>query len=611
MARHPRTFGDAARRAVRRLAWAHMLTMLGRTGPWVWGLVLAAMVAARVLGSYREQTPWVAAAVALWLAAAGAWAWLRRHSPVAALAIWDERAQRGEAFVSAYCFEMQDHADAAQQVHLIRARAMLGDAWPAMRRQLPSPLPWQAVLPMALVLAIASMGGLVAPVPRDLMPLDPDAIARAKLVGQDIVRRQKDVERLQAMTPQEKEKARQLQQAMSDTGERMAGRDTQTPQDVLSQLEGLARQAEALARAMAGEAQQLSSAMIEELERHADTADLGAALRASRTDQIASEARQIGEHLQSDKLTLDERQRFEDALDRAMKAADEQDRQSPVGRKIDQADRHLKDQQPREAGRRFDELAREFDRFHERRLAADRLQQLAEELRGGGQRIMQLPGEGIQQLAQAQHREMRGARQLPGGIEAQLMPHARMPRPDAMPMPGDGDLDHRMVQFMPGHGEAPVPGQEGMPPMGGGLPGDMPPVPGLGGNMPSGGGGNIPIPGSAMAGGALASNSAQPGGLHAGVGTAPLGNSSTTPHDATGTATVAASPVNAGPSTLQVIEGQHRREETAIAARLMAVNFIAAEEEALLAEPLPVARREQVLRYFTMLRQQLERTDHP
>jgi len=39
----------------------------------------------------------------------------------------------------------------------------------------------------------------------------------------------------------------------------------------------------------------------------------------------------------------------------------------------------------------------------------------------------------------------------------------------------------------------------------------------------------------------------------------------------------------------------------------VAVEFLKAQEEALSAEPLPLSRRDQVLRYFTALRKSLER----
>ena len=50
--------------------------------------------------------------------------------------------------------------------------------------------------------------------------------------------------------------------------------------------------------------------------------------------------------------------------------------------------------------------------------------------------------------------------------------------------------------------------------------------------------------------------------------------------------------------------GPHR-EATSRSAQDMAIEFLKIEEEALAEEPLPLSRRQQVLRYFTALRRQL------
>jgi hypothetical protein len=636
MAKRTPTFREAAHAAARRLAMRHLAAMVQKTAVWICGGLLIAMIVARVSGDYHAQWPWVGLVLAVWLAAAAAWAWLTRPRPLIALAVWDQQTRRGEAFVSAYCFEAEAAPDAAQQVHLARARATLTTAWPALRRELPLPTCRRAAVFPPLVLALAASGVLAAALPPDLTPLDAVTLARAREMGETLTHKQKDIERLAGMTKKERKEAKQLQQAMSDTADRLARQESQTPQDVLTKLDALARQAEALAKAMGGDAQSLSSAMIEELERHADTTDFGSAIRASKSDQIAEEARSIAERLKSDALTLDERQRFEDALDRAMKAADEADRETILGNKLDAADRNLKAGEPREAAQRFAELSEQFDHVHEREQAAERLEQLAQELRSGGQRIMQLGDEGMTHLAQAPSRGMRPLHPSDGGdgSDPMMMPQARMPLGD-MPTPGDGEE--------PGYGAGPSYGEPPMP--GSSMPGDGPPVPGdpdgmmAGGAQPSGappipgmapgdggmpGAGRIPgagqgmapgiapVPGSAagMAGGPPTPG-ATTGGLRAGHGTAPLGADPTKPHDPTGTATVAAAPVNPGASFMQVIDGANHREETGRTRREIAIAFIAAEEEALHAEPLPAARREQVLRYFTMLREQLEHDDRP
>ena len=53
-------------------------------------------------------------------------------------------------------------------------------------------------------------------------------------------------------------------------------------------------------------------------------------------------------------------------------------------------------------------------------------------------------------------------------------------------------------------------------------------------------------------------------------------------------------------------EPQKRTEASARSARNIAIEFLKVQEEALASEPLPLSRREHVLRYFTALRKQLE-----
>lgn len=62
-----------------------------------------------------------------------------------------------------------------------------------------------------------------------------------------------------------------------------------------------------------------------------------------------------------------------------------------------------------------------------------------------------------------------------------------------------------------------------------------------------------------------------------------------------------------GPSEVSERAPQPRPEAPARSPTEVAVEFLKAQEEALSAEPLPLSRRDQVLRYFTALRKSLER----
>ncbi len=96
------------------------------------------------------------------------------------------------------------------------------------------------------------------------------------------------------------------------------------------------------------------------------------------------------------------------------------------------------------------------------------------------------------------------------------------------------------------------------------------------------------------------------GGLRAGWGSAPYGNTRTTPLGATTTRVTAAAPSGNGPAEVRRVEGVSHSEEAGRSAREVAMETIRTEEEALAEEPLPLSRRDQVLRYFTALRKQLE-----
>ncbi len=57
---------------------------------------------------------------------------------------------------------------------------------------------------------------------------------------------------------------------------------------------------------------------------------------------------------------------------------------------------------------------------------------------------------------------------------------------------------------------------------------------------------------------------------------------------------------------MSVRDPQDRRERSTRSKRDIAIEFLKVQEEALASEPLPLSRREHVLRYFTALRKQLE-----
>jgi hypothetical protein len=97
------------------------------------------------------------------------------------------------------------------------------------------------------------------------------------------------------------------------------------------------------------------------------------------------------------------------------------------------------------------------------------------------------------------------------------------------------------------------------------------------------------------------------GGLPPGTGSAAPHGARTTASGASRSETVEAPIGGEGSSEVRTRAPEAGRESVAARERLdAALELIDAEEEALYAEPLPLSRREQVLRYFQALRQRLE-----
>ncbi len=573
----PPTFQAAARRAVRRLLLARCLRLLGATAAPVFLTATALLVAWR-LGGGRSSGPLCAGGVVLaWLLATALWAWLQRPTPAGATAAWDARAGRHEAFLSALCFEARPGLDDGERLHLAAQQRKLADGLAGLHRLIPLAVSWMLLLPVGF-LGFSVSGLLVRPLPAEDRALDAEARRRAADEAGDLDRQSKKLDRLEQLDEKEQEAVEQLKASLDEAAEKLKGLDKETQRDVLTDLERRARQAEKLADSLgAGQACFRSSPMIAELARHAETADLANALRASDLEQTAHEATTIADGLRSPECTIEKHQRLQHALSKALGAADENDRRTLVARRLEPARKHLEaDDRPR-AAEEFDRIAEHFMRASQRVEAQRRLRRLAGKLRNAGQRIF---GRRLRTMERLPQRLARNADMLPRGY----WPPGQRPRFHLPPWMGPLPKDMKIGRGTPRWrlDGFPVPGQGG-------------------GACP--GGGLTPVPGS---GNCPGSAGATTGGLHAGVGSAPYGKTPTQPFGATSTKVVGPTLGRDGDSEARFVQGRDHREETARSASDIAIQFIRAEEEALAEEPLPLTRREQVLRYFTALRRQLE-----
>lgn len=584
---HPPAFRAAARRVRRRLLLTRWLGLLGRTAAPVFITATLLLIVWRLTGGRWSNPLYAGGLILVWLVGAAAWTWVRRPSDVEALAVWDARADRGEAFLSALCFEDQLELHAGEQLHLSRERRKLDEGLGALRKLLPLVCSWMLLLPVGFF-GISVSGLLVSPLPLEDQALNADARSRAATEADRLDDDSKDLDKLKELDEKEKEAVEELKASLEDAASKLKSLDKESQRDVLKELERRAREAEKLADSLgAGEDQNRQSPMVAELARHAETADFAESLRANELDKTATEATKIAENIRSKDFTLERHQRLKTAVEKGLEAADENDKRTVVGRRLKPAQEHLEKNERPKAAEEFERIAQHFTRADERKQAQRQLRRLARKLRNSGQRIF--------------GRRLRSMERLPQRLAANsgMMPLGQFPPgqrrmfhlpPWAGPLPKNWKFGKGNPSGMAGG--IPIPGQGGR----------------LGGSCPGGGGGMIPVPGAGAGAGAgqMPGAGAGIGGLEAGVGTAPYGKTPTKPFGASSTEVVNPLLNREGDSEVRAVEGASHTEEAARKARDIAIQFLKAEEEALAEEPLPLPRREQVLRYFTALRRELE-----
>ena len=577
-----KAFTEAAARATRRLALADWCALLARTAVPVFVAALVLWAVLRRCG-VQDRAWWALALIPAWLAANALVAWLRRPAPFEALAAWDRAAGRREMFASAWFFENADATTAGATLHLARAHVRLGEDRAQLNGALPLRFSAKVWIAPLLFAAFAISGWLRLPISVENLAISPEARARAAKAGADLAKQAAVLNPLTGLSDEEKKRLEQLRAALDETAKKLGLMET--PRDLLEELERRAREAEKIAEQLRAEDPgALSSTFLAELERNADTADLGAALRAQDLGRVAEEARALQAKL-GQQGSLEEQKRLEDALKRALEAANEADRKSKAGEKLGEAEKQLAAGDRAAAAQKLAELAEQFERAAQRMQAQNQLRDIAQNFRAAGGQI--LGGQNLQRL------ELPPSGMFPLSGIAQFSP-GMSPLQQGTPLtliPFSGDLPpgdpNAMLLF-------PVPGTEPLDPNA-----PLFLIPGGDGH----GDGELifPIPGG---GGAL--GDAKVGGSEAGRGSAPLGGEATKPRDATQTGVVAPTPGAEGPSQTRAVAGQSHREESARSKKQIAIEFLKAEEAALAEEPLPLSRRAQVLRYFTALRQQLE-----
>ncbi len=616
----PRIFESAGRQVSRRLCGIGVIRALNVSVSVLAVILLLGFAVSRSLGRPVAEWTLAGAIIAGWSIAVAAFLWFRRVSPFRALARWDDVSGGKSTLASAEFFEAQtEELTPGEELHLRRARKVLNERRGNLSRDLPLPrLSW-TWLGLPVVLAFLATPFLHRNAAGEDRLITEAMADRAADEAANLAQQRADLDRMKGLLDGEDKRGelQALEDALEDTAEMLGEAGDKTAREVLEELEARARAAEKLAEKLGLEDDAWASdEMLAEMAGHADTADLAAAIQDRSAKISTGESDKLAEKLADPKLTVETRERLETALGRTMEKATDADRRKPVGEHVGNASGKLAANQAKPAAQDFRNLADHFRDVERRQRAQNELKELAEQLRRSGNEIAQSQLQPMQQLGQDGRKPPQGAQNLAHQPVPQVPPAGPQGMPQTLPVPGPQNRPNPG----PGMQNVPVPGMQGkpgQPPPGQQL--GMAPVPGKPpkpGQNPNSSGLMAPVPGQApgasmpgaMLGGAGNSAAGAPG-LEAGFGTAEMGANPTEAMTAHKDGVVDAQINEDGESAVKTVQGGVRREAAQRERQAQAAEFIAVEEEALDEQALPAARREQVLRYFTALRQQFEENE--
>ena len=391
-----------SRRVERRITLARWLGALKATalplfGALVFGLALAWILGVRELPVIaRAVFPAAIGVVIAWAVGCAIYARHRRPGHTAALALFDERTHDEEMFVSAYSFARKDGRTPGSELHLRRAHAALEEAMAGIDEHVPVRAAPVAMWAPAAFLVLAFFG---LPALAQLPPGE-DATVEATEVGKALDEEARTLDQMEkGLTDEEKEKLEQLKKDLEQSAKKMADLEKEkTPRDVLEELEQRAREAEKLAEMLGAENEQIGSAMLAELERHADTAELAGALRGQKLDAASKEAGELARRLRAEDLSLEARNRIERAFSSGLEAATSRDLKTLLGTHMTRAQGNLEEDKPKHAADEFDKLSKSYQQMLERMNSMEALKRLAENLRTSGQRALGRNQAGMQKI---------------------------------------------------------------------------------------------------------------------------------------------------------------------------------------------------------------------
>ena len=245
------TFAAVAPRVLWRVTLRRWIALLGQTG-WAAAGVLVVVLLANwfLLGALTPWLPMVL--VALWVTGTLIAAYVTRPNPYCALALWDQVANRREAFANAWWFEQQAELTPAQGEHIAAQRPLLDDALRGLNTSLPlRPARTVWIAPVIALLAFALPAVFGTRIVREIV--SEDMLKTAVNEGKKLAQKEWEKKNLAGLTEQEKKDLEKLKDNVQKTAKDLENSKGKDAREVLADLEKRAREAEKLASQLGDE----------------------------------------------------------------------------------------------------------------------------------------------------------------------------------------------------------------------------------------------------------------------------------------------------------------------------------------------------------------------
>jgi hypothetical protein len=594
---------------MRRVVWRRFVALVMRVGfPVAGAMVLGALIGAVLGGGMVAFWVGVVGVMLLGLGMLG-WAWWRRPSVYAAWALWDREAGRREAFAAAWWYELREVRTEAEERHLKVQAAELPGALGRLGVEMPvvrvGRLGW-----VIFGLAMTGVAGWWMDAVRRGPELSAEMVAAARVAAEQLAGMEVKAEKLAGLTEEER---KGLEGQIKGAAEALSQSAGKTAREVLDALEQRAREAEKLAeRVGAGEEAWASEALTEALRKQADTADLGDAVADRKGGEAADEAEALAGKIEAG--GEEQTERLEGVFNEVNAAAVPEDGERLVGSGVSEVAKNLKGGDQAKASEAMRQMAQRLREMQGRQQTQAELERLAQQLREAGSQMANAgaEGEAMQALTEgSQGQSPKGGGQSgktesaqgQGGQEGQMAQVSEAPESSgAGGQEGQaGQAGQQGPQLSLGEGN-PNAGKGGEKPEEG-TPMLMAPVPGqdAGDKPPEM---MVMMPGSSPSNGAIVGAGS---GLPPGSAKSEMKGEETAVPESVKSALAKAEKTGEGASSVRQVEGGAPREEgVSQGSAGLSVEFMEAQEAAMDEAALPMARREQVRRYFNALRKRLE-----